>query len=158
MTSRRIAAATTIAVAALTIAACGGESDAASPSAETETVTETVTETADHTTTVTETPDPGPEPTRAAAEPEEASSGSSGSSGSGTTFGTGTHLVGPDIQPGTYRNTATDGCYWERLSGTGGDFDDIITNGYSDGQSYVTIAPTDVAFDSSFCGTWELVE
>lgn len=71
--------------------------------------------------------------------------------------GSGTFLVGEDIEPGTY---ATDGgsgmCYWARLSGLSGEFDDIITNGIPDGQGYVTIAATDVAFETTSCGTWVL--
>lgn len=142
---------------AVALTACGGETEAevAAPS----TITRTVTTTVDHTTTVTETPEDEPEPTQASRDiPEPAPPNTGASGSSSTTFGAGTHLVGSDVQPGTYRNTATDGCYWERLSGTSGDFEDIITNGFSEGQSYVTIAPTDVAFNSSFCGTWELVE
>lgn len=161
MTFKKLAAGATGVLATLSIAACGGESEAAAPSFLTSTITATVTETSEHTTTVTETPDPesGPhptqtasEPTRAAAEPAEEAEGSS------VTFGSGTHRVGSDIQPGTYRNSGGDGCYWERLSGMSGDFDDIITNDFSEGQSYVTIDPSDVAFSSSFCGTWEMVE
>lgn len=69
-------------------------------------------------------------------------------------FGAGMYLVGSDIQPGTYRSGGGDFCYWERLSGTGGSFSEIIANDFSDGPSIVTISPTDVAFDSSGCGTW----
>ena len=69
-------------------------------------------------------------------------------------FGSGMYLVGSDIQPGTYRSGGGDFCYWERLSGTGGSFSEIIANDISDGPSIVTISPTDVAFDSSGCGTW----
>lgn len=73
-------------------------------------------------------------------------------------FGTGTKLVGADIEPGTYRNDATSGmCYWERLNGTGGELQDIIANNISEGTSIVEIAASDVAFNSSGCGTWTLV-
>lgn len=72
-----------------------------------------------------------------------------------TTFGDGIHVVGTDIQPGTYRAEGTDGCYWARLSGFSGD--DIITNDIGDGTRIVEIQATDVGFESSRCGTWTLV-
>lgn len=73
-------------------------------------------------------------------------------------FGSGVHLVNVDIAPGTYRNEGTKSCYWARLSGTSGEFGDLITNGLPDGPTVVTISPTDVAFESSNCGTWTLVQ
>ena len=54
------------------------------------------------------------------------------------------------ISPGS------DGCYWERLSGLSGEFSDVITNGSGQGQQYVQIASTDVAFSSSRCASWRL--
>lgn len=70
-------------------------------------------------------------------------------------FGSGVKLVGTDVKAGTYRTrTAPDGCYWERLSGLGGTMDEIIANEIATGYAVVTIAPSDVAFDSSRCGTW----
>lgn len=81
------------------------------------------------------------------------------SSGPTTTFGDGTHLVGPDIEAGTYRNGGASGaCYWERLSGFGGTTKDIIANANPRGQAFVTIDPTDAAFTSKRCGEWVLVE
>lgn len=72
-----------------------------------------------------------------------------------STFGPGTHLVGRDIQPGLYTTTVDGYCYWERLSGTSGDFDDIIANDFTSGaRVYVQILATDVAFFSDDCGTW----
>ncbi|MGC5628821.1 hypothetical protein ACPYO6_12070 [Georgenia sp. Z1344] len=75
-------------------------------------------------------------------------------------FGAGTHLVGTDIAPGTYRSTGTgDGCYWERLAGTSGELSDIIANDFtSNPGSIVTIAASDVAFSSNRCGSWEPVQ
>lgn len=75
-------------------------------------------------------------------------------------IGNGVHVVGVDIEPGTYR---TDGpsddamgfCYWARLSDTSGEFDSIITNGAPMGPATVTIDPSDGAFDSSGCQPWE---
>lgn len=70
-------------------------------------------------------------------------------------FGDGTQLVGADIQPGTYRTReATEGCYWERLSGLGGTPDEIIANDFTNGVSVVTIAASDTAFSSENCGEW----
>lgn len=76
--------------------------------------------------------------------------------GPATTFGDGVHLVGVDIAPGTYRNDdSSGGCYWERLSGFGGEgIDDIIANEFTDAISIVTISPGDVGFSSSDCGIW----
>lgn len=73
------------------------------------------------------------------------------------TFGPGTKIVGTDIKAGTYRSEGSQFCYWERLRGTSGEFDDIIANGSSDGQAVVTIEEGDVAFSSSSCGQWEPV-
>lgn len=73
------------------------------------------------------------------------------------TFGDGTLPVGTspgDIAPGTYQTAGLAGCYWARLSGLGGQLSDIIANGDPSGSAIVTIAPTDVAFDSEGCGTW----
>jgi hypothetical protein len=70
-------------------------------------------------------------------------------------FGNGTYLIGADIAPGTYRTVgAPDGCYWARLRGTSGGSNDIIANDFGSGWNVVTIAPTDLAFKTSGCGTW----
>ncbi|WP_020112212.1 hypothetical protein [Rhodococcus sp. 114MFTsu3.1] len=79
-----------------------------------------------------------------------------------TSFGNGTWAVGSDIAPGTYVSSGSldeYGCYWERASSFDGDFDSIITNDFispESGQAVVTIKSSDVAFTSSFCGTWTL--
>lgn len=61
----------------------------------------------------------------------------------------GTHLVGVDIEPGLYigfaDNTTFGSCYWERLSGLSGDFDDILSNGNGEGQFYVQVLEGDLA-------------
>ena len=75
-----------------------------------------------------------------------------------STFGNATHLVGTDVQPGTYRAgvTGLGGCYWSRLAGLGGNLDDIIANGIvQEGSAVVTIEPTDRAFESTGCGRWQ---
>lgn len=69
--------------------------------------------------------------------------------------GSGTFLVGDDIQPGTYRGDGGSGrCYWARLSGTGGGIGDIIANGLPDDPTVVTIAASDVVFETSGCADW----
>ena len=73
------------------------------------------------------------------------------------TFGDGTHLIGDDIEPGTYRNDGST-CYWERLSGLSGSEADRIENDFIRGQAIVEILPTDKAFKSQGCGTWEKVD
>ena len=75
-----------------------------------------------------------------------------------TSFGGGVKIVGSDIQPGTYQSSDSSFCYWERLSGLSGEFDDIIVNDITtEGAAIVSIAPTDVAFSSDGCGTWTLM-
>lgn len=71
-----------------------------------------------------------------------------------SSFGDGDFIVGTDMQPGTYRNTASTGCYWGRLRGFGHTIDDIIANDNTDAQAVVTIAASDAGFESSHCGTW----
>jgi len=70
-------------------------------------------------------------------------------------FGSGKKLVGSEVPPGTYRmRTAAPGCYWERLSGLGGTFGEILANGNPSGPEIVTIAATDKAFNSTRCAPW----
>ncbi len=70
-------------------------------------------------------------------------------------FGSGKREVGRDIQPGLYRTRkASAGCYWSRLKGLGGGFDDVIANDNTDGPAVVEILPTDKGFDSTRCATW----
>ena len=72
-----------------------------------------------------------------------------------STFADGTHVVGTDIQPGIYRTrVGSDYCYWERLSGFGGTFGEIIANDITVGPAVVTISASDKGFYSSDCGTW----
>jgi len=75
--------------------------------------------------------------------------------------GTGTYLIGTDITPGTYRAGVIDNafwpnCYWARLRGTSGQLRDIIANDNTQaGTTVVTIAKSDVAFQSTGCTTWQ---
>lgn len=71
--------------------------------------------------------------------------------------GDGVYVVGTDIAPGTYRTAGGSFCYWERSSGTSGELNEILANSVGEGQNVVTIAPSDVAFTSQGCGSWELV-
>lgn len=73
--------------------------------------------------------------------------------------GDGTYRVGDDIKAGEYSTTVPDSsslCYWERLKGTSGEFDDIIANGVADpGEKVtVTVKDKDKAFKSQGCGPW----
>ena len=66
-----------------------------------------------------------------------------------STIEPGTHLVGRDIAPGTYRGTAgsgiLDSCYWARLKGVSGELDDILANDNANGQFFVAVEATDRA-------------
>jgi hypothetical protein len=79
--------------------------------------------------------------------------------GPATSIDPGIYLVKTDIAPGTYKTAGAIGsnCYYARLKGTSGSLDDIITNGNSTGQTIVTIASTDVAFQTSGCQTWKKI-
>lgn len=75
-----------------------------------------------------------------------------------SSFGPGVHLVGSEVEAGRYFADPGDGCYWERLSGLGGTFAEILANQYiadDEDQEIVDIARTDIAFSGdSDCGTW----
>lgn len=45
-------------------------------------------------------------------------------------------------------------CYWERLKGFSGAFEDIITNGIGNMNPSVTIASSDPGLSDGPCGTW----
>ncbi|MCH7485242.1 MAG: hypothetical protein IIA90_08885 [Chloroflexi bacterium] len=77
------------------------------------------------------------------------------SSGPNQPFGDGTWLVGEEIAPGIWRNSdSSANCYWERLSGFGGTFGEIIANEFDDTIQTVEIKATDVGFSATRCGTW----
>ena len=66
-----------------------------------------------------------------------------------TTFGSGIWLVNEEIAPGRYFTNPASGCYWERLSDTGGSLSDILANefiSFDSGQEIVDIASSDYAF------------
>lgn len=73
-------------------------------------------------------------------------------------FSDGTFAVGQDIQPGTYRNSGSEGCYYARLRGFGGTIKDIISNENTDAVAIVSILPADAGFESKRCGTWSRIQ
>ena len=62
----------------------------------------------------------------------------------------GMYQVGQEIQPGIYAGRVgtdlLDSCYWERLSGASGAFEEVLANDNSIGQFYVEILPADKFF------------
>ncbi|GAA4784300.1 hypothetical protein GCM10023200_17400 [Actinomycetospora chlora] len=111
--------------------------------------------------TTPSTPTPAaPTPAAASAAPSAAAPAQvTPPSGPATSFGDGTHVVGEDIEPGTYRTAGpADGgmgmCYWSRLRNTSGELDGIIANGVPTGPSTVTIRSGDAAFETTGCQTW----
>jgi len=72
-------------------------------------------------------------------------------------FTDGQYVIGVDIQAGTYRGGGP-ACYWARLSGTSGGMGELLTNYFGDGPTVVTIKSTDVAFETSDCGEWTIVQ
>lgn len=71
-----------------------------------------------------------------------------------TVFGDGTYIVGVDIEPGTYKNSDGDNCYYKRMSGFSGESGDIISSEYTEDSAIITISGSDKGFLSSGCGTW----
>lgn len=76
----------------------------------------------------------------------------------GTSFGAGRWLIGSQVSAGRYYSTPASGCYWERLSGLGGTFSEILANdfvGYAAGQIIVDLLVSDRAFSTDAdCRTW----
>ncbi|SDC03360.1 Protein of unknown function [Raineyella antarctica] len=103
----------------------------------------------------------GRSPRRAATSPSKASPSTGKRHPLKTTIpGDGTWLVGTDIEPGTYRTThptPEDKGSWYRLSNLTGAYDARIEEGYDAGPIVVTIHPTDIAFKTEDCGTWERI-
>jgi hypothetical protein len=76
-------------------------------------------------------------------------------------FGSGTQIVGEDVQPGVYETgivTGLVGCEWERLSGTSGAPEEVIAGGEVANHDVVEVMADDAAFDTN-CEAWyELTE
>ena len=67
--------------------------------------------------------------------------------------GDGTHHVGDDVAPATYRSDGEGTCYWARLAGFSGELDDILANG-NNAPEIVTISKGDAALETRGCGRW----
>ena len=67
-------------------------------------------------------------------------------------FGSGTVIVGTDVEPGTYRAEGGDGCYYAWMSSLSSDAD-IISNNLTDGTAIADLHDGDI-FESSSCGLW----
>lgn len=120
---------TAVAAGALVLTACGTTDHTA---AQTVTVTSTLQPVITQTVTYTPPPPPGPK----------------------TTITTdGTYQVGVDILPGTYRSSGKSDCYWARLRSLA--TNDIIDNDNASGPAVVQILPSDAAFLTKRCGTWQ---
>lgn len=131
----------------------GGAGDSAPVAAPAPTATRTVTEQVPGPVETVEVEVPGPETTVTVTAKPPKPKGPSG-----TIPGDGLYLVGKDIKAGTYRAANESGsCYWERLSGTSGDFDDILANDNASGPVVVTIRSSDEAFSTQRCGSWERI-
>jgi hypothetical protein len=78
-------------------------------------------------------------------------------------LGPGTHVVSstPDngaVTPGIW-HTFGGTCYWERLRGFSGSFDDIIANSFTNsGPQYVEIKNGDAGFHSEGCLPWAPID
>ena len=139
-----------VVIVIIAVASGGGDDDSGATIQDQGTPEPTITATPapDATEAPAPTPEatPTPEPTPA---PEPA--------GPASTFGSGTFIVGTEIEPGTYANSGSSiFCYWERMRGFGGTPDEIIANAVADTRQIVTISPTDAGFTSNDCGTWTL--
>lgn len=80
----------------------------------------------------------------------------------GQPFGAGDYMVGREVLPGNYRAPGTNStdplqaCAWQRVRGWSGEAPDYLDGGAGPIGMPVqaTIAPTDVGFRSTGCGTW----
>jgi hypothetical protein len=98
---------------------------------------------------------PSPVSTSQTSTPTSSNTASASAGPKFATFGSGTKVVGQDVQPGTYRTRhPSQNCYLARLKGFSGSIDDIVANENTDGPAVVTIAPTDKGFQSNRCDTW----
>lgn len=76
-----------------------------------------------------------------------------------TTVGSGTYVVGEDVEPGRYKTPGPDGsswrdsCYWERARDDSGAFSSIIANDNIEGPGSLTVKAGEVLKLSGPC-TW----
>lgn len=71
--------------------------------------------------------------------------------------GSGTYIVGVDIDAGTYRSGvgSSGSCYWARLSGLSVNLNEIITHKViRGGSTVVEIKRSDYAFKTQHCAEW----
>ena len=69
--------------------------------------------------------------------------------------GDGVWLVGDEIAAGTYKSDGGgDYCSWTRLSGLTGTQSEVIEHEFVGGRAAITIPDSDVAFETSDCGSW----
>lgn len=71
--------------------------------------------------------------------------------------GDGIYLVGSDVKPGTYKATASPGCYYAVMRTLDGSLNDIITNGNVDGPVVITVPSAAKAVEVARCGTFTRV-
>jgi len=76
----------------------------------------------------------------------------------GTFDGDGTFIVGKDIDPGTYRAAAREGCYWERESSLDtSSIDAIIANDNADGPVVLQVQASDAAVKVAGCAKFHKI-
>lgn len=88
---------------------------------------------------------------RAVAQREQAADTAETAAEANTFPGDGTFLVGKDIKAGTYRASASAGCYWARLRDLNGGVNSIIDNNNTDGPVVLQVRSSDKAVEVSGC-------
>ncbi len=82
---------------------------------------------------------------------ESAAQGAERQAAANSFEGDGTYIVGEDVQPGTYKSSGGDLCYWARLDSDDEIIDNDVTQG---GSSVLTIRASDAQIKVSGCGTF----
>jgi hypothetical protein len=76
----------------------------------------------------------------------------------GTFDGDGTFIVGKDIDPGTYRAAAREGCYWERESSLDtSSIDAILANDNANGPVVLQVQASDAAVKVAGCAKFHKI-
>lgn len=144
------------AVPVLLLAACGTETPAAQTV--TTTATTTATSTSVSTSKTTLTPEPAGTVTVSATVTETPAAQTVVETttlpapGPATAFSDGTYLVGTNIEPGRYKGTLTDRCYWKRMDSAG----ETIDNDYG-GSNLIVVQDGDYAIQVQNCGDFTKV-